>query len=59
MCSLQSTNAYYKAISKTQIGTKTIEIHKNKTLYRQNNKSQEKKQCTRSTGKKTLNPEKK
>ena len=41
MCRLRSTSAYYKAIIEAQVGKKTVEIHKNKTLYRQNKKKRQ------------------
>jgi hypothetical protein len=35
-CRLNSTSAYYKASTKTQIKHQNIQIHRNKTLNRQN-----------------------
>ena len=57
MSRLSSTSAYYKASTTTQIQYKTVQVHKNKTLNRQNNNDMAgKSQYKRGTWTKTLSP---
>jgi len=59
MCRLNSTSVNYKAWTKTPTQHKTVRIHKNKTLNRQNKINMAGgKECKRSTGTQTTNPEK-
>jgi hypothetical protein len=55
-CRLHSTSAYYKAYTKIN-KTKTVQIHKNKTLKKQNKNKYEENQYKRSTGAEILYPD--
>jgi len=58
-CRINSTSAYCKVSTRTQIRHKTVQVHERKTLNRQNkNYVTVDKQYKRSTGTTTLNPEK-